>query len=102
MKRIFLLLLLLATVSFSCKRDHFISDKAYRDKVEARFKDQQKLAKNRSEQLFGTIDKAETLREREALKFLFAYMPLSDLADYDGNFFLKNVQSSFAARDTFS
>ncbi len=36
--------------------------------------------------------------EKEALEFLYAYMPLSDLADYKPEFFLKNVQYSLKAR----
>lgn len=36
--------------------------------------------------------------EKQAMEFLFAYMPLSDLADYKPDFFLKNVQFSLKAR----
>ena len=36
--------------------------------------------------------------EKQALEFLYAYMPLSDLADYQPEFFLKNVQYSLKAR----
>src|ERR1035437_8778272 len=36
--------------------------------------------------------------ERQAMEFLYAYMPLSDLADYKPEFFLKNVQMSLKAR----
>ena len=94
-------LVILIIVS-SCKRDHFISDSSYRDKVEARFKIQKELAKNRSEQLFKVFDQDLSLKEKEALQFLYAFMPLSDLADYNGEFYLRNVRSSFAAQDTFS
>ncbi|MEI6455949.1 MAG: transglutaminase domain-containing protein [bacterium] len=87
----------------SCKNgDHFITDKKVRQKAEQQFEIQKKLAKNRSSQLFGVFDKDITLAEEEALTFLYAYMPLSDLADYDGDFYLKNVRASLAARDTFS
>jgi len=89
-------------IASSCKRDHFISDSAYREKVETRFKIQKELAKNRSEQLFKVFDQDLSLKEKEALQFLYAFMPLSDLADYDGEFYLKNVRSSFAVRDTFN
>jgi hypothetical protein len=86
----------------SCRRDHFITDAGYRDKVEAQFEKQKELARNRTRLLFGVFDQQLTTREEEALKFLFAYSSLSDLADYTGGFFLQNVRSSFAARDTFS
>jgi hypothetical protein len=99
-----LIFLLIVVIGFtSCSRDkHFITDRSYRKKVEKQFEIQKELAKNRSQQLFKVFDRKLTLREKEALEFLFAYMPLSDLADYSGEFFLSNVVASFAARDTFS
>jgi len=36
--------------------------------------------------------------EKQAMEFIYAYMPLSDLADYQSDFFLKNVQYSLKAR----
>jgi hypothetical protein len=38
-------------------------------------------------------------QEREAMEFLYAYMPLSDLADYKPEFFLNNVRMSLTARE---
>ncbi len=96
----FLFLTILIT---SCHHDpHFITNKAYREKVEIQFEKQKKLAKQRSEQLFKVFDEDLTTAEQEALKFLYAYMPLSDLADYDGGFYLQHVRATLAARDTFS
>jgi len=86
----------------SCDRNHFIPEKTYRKKVEERFAAQKELAKNREKQLFTVFEQDLTLQEEEALKFLYAYMTLSDLADYDGDFYLKNIRASLAARDTFS
>ena len=87
----------------SCKRgEHFITDKQVRERAERQFEIQKNLAKNRSAKLFSVFDQDLTLAEKEALTFLYAYMPLSDLADYDGEFYLKNVRASLAARDTFS
>ncbi|MCW0481416.1 transglutaminase-like domain-containing protein [Gaoshiqia sediminis] len=40
-----------------------------------------------------------TDNERQAMEFLYAYMPLSDLADYPADFFLANVRKSLQARD---
>lgn len=86
-----------------CKHeDHFISDRNYRDKVELQFEKQKKLAANRETQLFQVFDQHLSMKEKEALEFLYAYMPLSDLADYTGEFYLKNVKASLAAKDTFS
>lgn len=53
-------------------------------------------------ELFSITDKPELKEEeRDALKFLYAYMPINDIADYSGDFFLKMVRSSFEARDFF-
>lgn len=43
-----------------------------------------------------------TDEERSYLKFLYEYMPISDIADYDGDFFLQQVRSAIKARNTFS
>ena len=60
------------------------------------------LASGRATQLFGVLTPKLSLEEEEALKFLFAYMPLSDLADYNGSFYLTQVRMSLLARETFS
>jgi transglutaminase-like putative cysteine protease len=39
-----------------------------------------------------------TIEEREALTFLYAYMPAGDITDYDGDFYLANIRSSLQAR----
>ena len=36
------------------------------------------------------------------MEFLYAYMPYSDLADYDQSFYLQQVRAAFAARERFS
>ena len=96
-----LFIILLAAVG--CRRgEHFLQEKAYREKVEFQFEKQKQLCKNRWEQVFRLTDHKMALRETEALKFILAYSPLSDIADYDGEFFLNNIRASFAARDTFS
>ncbi len=82
--------------------NHFLSDESYRTKVQEQFAKRKELAQNRSEQLFSVFDQPLTTEQREALEFLYAYMPLSDLADYDGGIFLKQVNAAFTARDYFS
>ncbi len=85
-----------------CSRNpHFITDRKYRKQVHADFTERQKVAQGRAKELFGGMDTLNN-REREALEFLYAYMPYSDLADYDGAFYLKQVRAAFEARDTFS
>ncbi len=89
----------LLTMFISCKSDHFISDTTYRQQVEKDFSARKELAKGRTTQLFSVFDQKINIKEKEALQFLYAYMPLSDLADYDGNFFLKQVQYAFKAKE---
>ena len=60
------------------------------------------MAYGRDSVLFSVLDGENlTLEEREALEFLYAYMPLSDLADYRGEFFLMQVRKALEARDHF-
>lgn len=103
MKKIHLLLLIVCVSTIiSChKEKHFISDKNYREQVHADFLARQELASGRSEMLFAGMDTLDT-ETREALEFLYAYMPYSDLADYDQAFYLQQVRAAFAARDHFS
>jgi len=42
-----------------------------------------------------------TTEEREAMEFLYAYMPLVDLADYQGEYFLSMTRAAINARNTF-
>jgi hypothetical protein len=78
--------------------NHLINNKEYRSKVESAFKEREQLAHNRKDQLFGVFGPGLSLQQEEALKFLFAYMPLSDLADYDGEFFLANANIALRTR----
>jgi transglutaminase-like putative cysteine protease len=91
----------LMTMLFSCK-EHFITDVKYREEVKKDFEARKELAKGRSKQLFSVFEQKLTLEEQEALQFLYAYMPLSDLADYNGDFFLQQVQYAFKAKQEMS
>lgn len=50
-------------------------------------------------ELYAVFDSAMTADELDAMKFLYAYMPLPDMTDYPGQFYLDNVRASLAARD---
>ena len=98
--------LLFVIVLVSCdstgRQKHFLTDATYRQQVHNQFLIRQQMAAHREEALFAVFkDPALNLETREALEFLYAYMPLCDLADYDGYFFKKQVEASFAARDFF-
>jgi hypothetical protein len=78
--------------------NHLISNKEYRSKVASAFREREQLAHNRKDKLFNVFKSGLSLQQEEALKFLFAYMPLSDLADYDGDFFLANANIALKTR----
>ncbi|MDR1023122.1 MAG: transglutaminase domain-containing protein [Prevotellaceae bacterium] len=99
-----ILALCAALAASSCEREeHFLKQEAYRKQVLEQFEKRKAEAQGRSEALFSVLEKESTsLEQREALEFLYAYMPLCDLADYDGEFFLKQVDAAFKARSYFS
>ncbi len=94
MKKI-LLVAAAALLFAACHHDpHFITDKDYRNEVHADF--EARIAE------FPMLDvQLDTLSrmEREAMEFLYAYMPLSDLADYEPSFYLNQVRYAFKARN---
>ncbi|MDR2066044.1 MAG: transglutaminase-like domain-containing protein [Prevotellaceae bacterium] len=82
----------------SCTQRHFISDDTYRSMVDSLFTVRQQTEE--TSRIFSFIDNRElTAEEREAMKFLYAFMPVGDIADYDSRFFLENVRASFVARN---
>nr|WP_308571491.1 transglutaminase-like domain-containing protein [uncultured Prevotella sp.] len=98
MKKIFSLILL----SIFCmtikgqENSHFITDAAYRNKVVQVFDNRMKLI---GKPIPGFSDVHATPQEKEALQFLYAYMPLADLTDYPVSFYLENVRCSFKTRE---
>ena len=83
----------LAAFLVSCGGNaHFITDESYRAQVERDF--EQKKSQLPHGNLFAVFDTNLTPYEREALQFLYAYMPLPDVADFPGEFFLANVHAS--------
>ncbi|HTG68058.1 MAG TPA: transglutaminase domain-containing protein [Candidatus Udaeobacter sp.] len=66
--------------------------------IERKFRQKQLIAEARAHELFGIFQQELTEEETWALKFLFAYMPVNDLADYDGNLFLSHVRRTLDIR----
>ena len=82
----------------ACGESHFMTDASYRSRVEQDF--QQKKALMPQGELFTILDDASlSTYEREALEFLYAYMPLADIADYPGEFHLMNIRASQRAAE---
>lgn len=76
----------------ACGKSHFLTDATYRQRVEQDFRQKQTLLP--SGDLFTIFDTELTVYEREALEFLYAYMPLADITDYPGEFHLMNIRAS--------
>ncbi len=92
------ILLLQILFLISCtNKTHFISDINERERVDIEFKERAEMIANDS--LFSILNKDITTYEKEALTFLYAYMPLSDIADYSGEYFLENVSYSMKAKE---
>lgn len=102
-KTYWIVLLALAGVLNSCGSKEFLiySDTDYAKVVEREFERRRELASNRGNELFAVMSEPLTELEKQGMKFLYAFMPLNDLADYDGEYFLKQVRSSLEAREFF-
>lgn len=97
-RNVFFSIVLLFSIA-SCTGKHLINNDSYREVVEKAFNQKKELAVNRNIALFSVFDRRLSTSRKEALKFLYAFMPLNDLADYDGDFFLANADISLKARN---
>ena len=96
-----LLVPILSVVLFSCGESHFLKEEAYRNQVFQDFEQKQRALPHGD--LFAIFsDSTLTLSEREALMFLYAYMPIGDITDYSGNYYLENLRLSEQARNEMS
>jgi hypothetical protein len=95
-KVLFLGILILA--SFATKAQLIKDSKTLAD-MQIQLQKQQLLASGRSQQLFEVFKKPLSADEKQALEYLYAYMPLSDLADYDGDFFFQQTKATLTAKN---
>ncbi len=95
MKRIYILILVFTlTIGLSAQ---IITNPRRIEDIETMLQQQQLMLGQRSESVFGFLKDNITSDEMQAMKFLYAYMPLSDMADYSNEFFLANVRYSMKA-----
>ena len=105
MKKKLMTLALLLFASFQvamADEAHFITDANYRSKVENAFGEKMALVGEKFFDVKTLQDGKADSEEKEALHFLYAYMPLADVTDYPTAFFLQNVRTSFQARKEMS
>ncbi|WP_458122233.1 transglutaminase-like domain-containing protein [Paenibacillus sp. Z6-24] len=69
-----------------------------RETVNRKFEWKRQQAVKREQSLFSVFDEPLTDEEQLLLQFIYAYMPLHDLADYDGAFFLRHVRQALHVR----
>ena len=75
---------------------HFISDKAFREKVAADFALRESVMKASSVNL---DEMSLSTKEKEAMEFLYAYMPLGDIVNREPSFYLDQYRMTCRAMD---
>lgn len=94
-------ILILLSIKVVAQEKHLITDQAYRNLVNSQFLKSKELAKGRANELFSVFKNQITLEQKEGLEFLYAFMPLSDLAMHNGEYVLNQVKTALQARDFF-
>ena len=85
-------------VLLSCSNSHLIVDKPFRNDIDNDYRARAEVYSPARPDLFALADTLQNNARREAVKFLLAYMPLSDLAVYEPGFLLANVDAALKAR----
>ena len=92
-------LVFIAFVAFSCvKRHELIQNPERLADIQRMLLVQKELTSKSQVPIWDFFNQSLSPDEKQALEFIYAYAPLSDLADYQSEFFLKNVQYSLRAR----
>lgn len=95
------ILLFISCVVLVCSCDRaFITDKNYLSVVEVDFN--QRKNKLNNTPYFDIFDTDMSQEQREAMQFLYAYMPLGDIYDYNADLFLKSVNATLSLKDSLS
>ena len=81
------------------REKHFMTDKAYREAVHADFEARMAANDSALARVVEIPADALTSAEREALEFLYAYMPLADVTDYPESYYLDQVRATFRIRE---
>ncbi|KOY13696.1 transglutaminase domain-containing protein [Paenibacillus xylanivorans] len=68
------------------------------EQIEQKFQEKVRFAEARKEKLFHVFQQQLTEEETWALKYVYAYMPVNDMADYDGELFLSHVRRALDIR----
>ncbi|WP_303011985.1 transglutaminase domain-containing protein [uncultured Bacteroides sp.] len=88
---------ILSVVLLACGESHFLKEETYRNRVIQDF-EQKRQALPHGDLFAIFSDATLTVAEREALMFLYAYMPIGDITDYSGEYYLENLRLSGQVR----
>ena len=102
MKKLFQypLIFILLLLSMPCVAGSLFDSNTCRKQVAADFNEKKKLIAN--DDFLNVFNQKLSVDERETLMFLYAYMPLSDIVDYSGEYYRMNVDYSLKARKEMS
>lgn len=86
-------------VLLSCSSGHLIEDKSLRESVAGDYRARSGIWSGVRDDLFGMADTVGDASLREAVTFLLAYMPLSDLAVYEPGYLADNAAAALKAKE---
>jgi hypothetical protein len=92
---------LILFLAVGCTGNHLIKEDEYRSKVDSSFKSAMEISATLKSEVSALLDKGLKMQEKEALEFLYAFMPLNDLSGYSPDFFLGNVNITLKAKADF-
>jgi transglutaminase-like putative cysteine protease len=85
-------------VLFSCNNHHLIVDRELRNTVFDDYRERSEIYASSRKDLFSLADSITDGSLREAVCFILAYMPLSDMAVYEPGYLLENSSMALRAR----
>ena len=99
MKQIVLVAALLTTLLACQPKETIISNPNRQADIQRMLGEQKRLTANAQVPVWDIFDQQLTADEKSLMEFWYAYMPLSDLADYPADFFLNNVRYTLKAKE---
>ncbi|RCW37621.1 transglutaminase domain-containing protein [Marinilabilia salmonicolor] len=98
--RVSILLICTLIISGCQTHDTLTVDKKKALEIKQKSEETQNLASGRKDKLFNFENENLSHSEKQALDFLYAWMPLSDLSNHTGDFYLQNVRYALKAKNT--
>ena len=90
--------LILLAVLFSCSNNHLIVDRPYRQAILDDYRARSDIYAFSRSDLFSMADSISEEPLREAVTFMLAYMPLSDMAVYEPHYLKENAALALQTR----